>query len=191
MILLLGQLTSANGLSTDSGPQQLDPGVSSPVQNAGATSLASCGVRTRDIAVPTSSTDIQDIVTRYVTDPSCNSRLRVALESIFRDEPRTEAWAKALEQIVKEVAVAHGATIKGVCHTSLCRYDIEIPSSAESARSPQEVEHRVIEATSGTSQQVGSLRYYGTNLKFTIYFYSTVVPAAFVDPLRRKMEDFH
>lgn len=152
-------------------------------------SSVSSGVRTCGAAIPTTGANVQDIVTRYVADPNCNLRLRVAIESIFTEERRNDDWAGPLERMVKEAAQAHGAKIAGVCHTSLCRYDIELPPSEESARSPHAVEHQVIGATSGTPLQVDSLQYYGSNLKFTIYFYSTVVPAAFLEPLRRMMED--
>ena len=81
--------------------------------------FASCGVRTSDIAIPTTGTDMQDIVTRYVADPTCNPRLRAVIESIFRDEHRNEEWAGSLERIVKEAALARGAKVAGVCHTSL------------------------------------------------------------------------
>jgi hypothetical protein len=167
---------------------QLSNRVSSAVQNPDPVSFASCGVRTNDIAIPTTGADIQDIVTRYVADPTCNSRLRTAIENIFTDEHRDEKWAGSLEQIVKEEALARGAKIAGVCHTSLCRYDIELNPSVESARSPHEVEHRIIAATAGTPLQVDSLQYYGSNFKFTIFFYSTVAPAAFLEPLRKQME---
>jgi hypothetical protein len=167
---------------------QLSPKVSSAAQNPDPASFASCGVRTSDIAIPTSGAEIQDIVTRYVADPTCNSRLRTAIENILRDEHRDGKWAGPLEQIVKEEALARGAKIAGVCHTSLCRYDIELNPSMESARSPHEVEHRVISATAGTPLQVDSLQYYGSNFKFTIFLYSTVAPAAFLEPLRKQME---
>lgn len=165
---------------------QVGSRVSGAAQNQ---SMASCGMRTSDVAIPTTGTNVQDIVTGYVADPNCNLRLQVAIESIFREEHRNDEWAGSLERIIKEAAQARGARMAGVCHTSLCRYDIELPPSEESARSPHAVEHRVIDATSGTPLQVDSLQYYGSNLEFTIYFYSTVAPAAFVEPLRRKMED--
>jgi hypothetical protein len=147
----------------------------------------SCRGDTTDSTMPTTSGDIQNIVMRYVTDLPCGPRLRAALETVFADEHRDEVWAGSLERIVKEAALAQGAKIAGSCHASLCRYDIELTPSVESERSPHALEHRVIDSTSGTSLQVESLQSYGSNFKFTIYFYSTVVPAAFVEPLRRIM----
>jgi hypothetical protein len=76
----------------------------------------------------------------------------------------------------------------GDCHTSPCRFDVELTPSVESARSPHALEHQVIDATSGTRLQVASIQKYGSNFKFTIYFFSTFVPAAFVEPLRSIME---
>ena len=115
---------------------QLSPSISSAAQNQ---SLASCGVRASDMTIPTTGTDVQDIVTRYMTNPNCNLRLRVAIEKLFTEEYRNEEWAGALERIVKEAAQSRGAQIAGVCHTSLCRFDIELPPSAESARSPHAI----------------------------------------------------
>ena len=165
-----------------------DPAAAPSASAFNSPAYQSCKGHTTDIAVPTTGGDIQDIVARYVTDPSCSPRLRAAVENIFTGEPRTEAWAGPLERIVEKTALAHGAKIEGVCHTSLCRYNIELAPSEESARAPHAVEHRIIDATSGTPLQVASLQAYGSNFKFTIYFYSTVVPAAFVEPLRRIMD---
>jgi|SRR5471030_383038 hypothetical protein len=167
----------------------LTPNVPSAARDPDAASAASCSVHTSDISIPTSSTDIQDIVTKYVADPTCYLHLQAAIESIFREEQRREEWAGPLERIVRKAALEHGAKMVGFCHTSICRYDIELTPSEESARSPHEVERRIIDATSGTPLQVDSLRHYGSNFKFTIYFFSTIVPSAFLESLRKKMQD--
>jgi hypothetical protein len=165
-----------------------DPAAGPSASTINASGHQSCKANSTDIAVPVTGADIQDIVTRYLTTTPCNRRTADALESIFRDEQRNEAWAGPLERIVKEAALVHGAKMVGVCHTSLCRFDIELTPSVESARSPHALEYQVIDATSGTPLQVASIQKYGSNFKFTIYFYSTFVPAAFVEPLRSFME---
>jgi len=166
---------------------QLSPAVAGERQNPAA-SIASCAVRTSDIAIPMTSKDIEDIVTRYGTDPTCSIRLPRVIESIFRNEQRNEEWAATLERIINQAAMSHGAKTTGICHASLCRYEIQLTPSVDSARSPHAVEHAVIAVTSGTPHQVDSLQSYGSNYRFTIYFYSTVVPAAFLEPLRKEME---
>lgn len=151
-------------------------------------SRPSCAVNTSDVAVPTTGNDIQMFVTGYGSRPKCIPRLHAALEGIFAAENRVEKWAGPLERIIKDAAVAvHGATITGSCHTSLCLYDIELTPSVESTESPNEIDRRVIDAAAGTPFAVESI-HYGPALKYRTYFYSTVVPAAFVQPLRKKME---
>lgn len=151
-------------------------------------SSPSCKVSTMDIAVPTSANDIQAIMTRYGSRPECTPLLHSALESIFIGEERAEGWAGPLERKVKDATAAvHGAKIAGGCHTSLCRYDIELTPSVESAGSPNQIDHLIIDATARTPFQVESI-HFGSTFKYRSYFYSTVPVAAFVEPLRRRME---
>lgn len=147
-----------------------------------------CKVNTTDIPVAAYGRNIQAIVTRYGADPQCSLRLRSALENIFREEHRSEAWAGPLERMIADAAAAvPGAKVTGGCHTSLCRYDIELTARVESARSPNEVDRRVIDAATATPFEVASV-HYGSTFKRRSYFYSLVAPAEFLEPLRRIMD---
>jgi hypothetical protein len=163
----------------------------SVVGSSEPSSLPACPIDTSDISELLTAGSVQILVERYGSQPLCAPRLHSAFESIFREEERNEGWARPLERIVKDATEAvHAAKFAGGCHRSLCRYDIELTPSTESARSPNAVDHRVIEYARGTPYEVESV-HYGSTFKYRVYFYSTVVPAAFVEPLRKKMADGH
>jgi hypothetical protein len=171
--------------------QQLVRNEASVMGSREPAALPACPIDTSDISEPLTAGAVQILVERYGSRPLCMPRLHSALESIFMEEERDEGWAGPLEGIVKDATGAvHAAKFTGGCHRSLCRYDIELTPSAESARSPNAVDHRVIESARGTPFEVESI-HYGSTFKYRIYFYSTVVPAAFVEPLRKKMAGGH
>jgi len=167
--------------------EQSDTDVPSGPRSSNADSPYQCMVSTRDITNTPTARDIQDIVGRYMADPRCVPRLRATLDNLFRDEPRAEEWAGPLERIIREAAAAQEAKISGGCHTSLCSFDIELPPSEASYRSPDVIERRVIDATSGTALQTASV-HFGSSSKYRVYFCSIFAPAAFVEPMRKKME---
>jgi hypothetical protein len=168
--------------------EQVAPAGTSGSDDAAApTSL--CHVNTNDIAMPMTQNALQELMAKYGTRPECGPRLHEALQDIFDGEIRTEGWAIPLEKLIEKAAARlSGVTVSGACHTSLCRYDIEFTDSAEAAKSFYGVDRLVIGDAVTTPLAVESI-HYGTPAKYVSYFYSTVPPAAFVVPLRKRMED--
>jgi hypothetical protein len=152
--------------------------------NSRLASLSSCDVNAAND--PATAQEIQTFVTKYASRPICVSRLHLALEAIFEEEPRAERWAEPLERIVADAAASKGVRVSGGCHSNLCRYDVELSSAMEFSEL-MDLDRRVIDAAEGTPFEVASV-HDGSEYKYRTYFYTTVAPAAFIKPLRRKMQ---
>jgi hypothetical protein len=148
-----------------------------------------CTVDTSDISEPLISDDLQILMTRYAFASMCDGRLSSALETIFTREKRDETWAGPLEERFSALAaVATEVKIRGECRASLCRYDIEQSHPDKHIDIQHEIDDKVIASVKSTKLTVESVRFAKPS-GYIAYFYSTVLPAEFVEPLRRAMED--
>jgi hypothetical protein len=148
-------------------------------------SLPSCDANA--IGEPATAQEIQCFVTQFASRLECVSRLHLALDTIFEEEPRAERWAEPLERLIADTAAKQGARVSGGCHSSLCRYDVELSSATESSRVADSLDRRVIDAAAGTPFEVESV-HNGSRYKYRTYFYTTVAPAVFIAPLKREMK---
>jgi hypothetical protein len=157
----------------------------SPGASLNLASLPSCDAN--EIGEPATAQEIQRLVTQYAARLECVDRLHLALDAIFEKEPRDERWAEPLERLIADAAAKQGATVSGGCHSSLCRYDVQLSSAMESSRVADSLDRRVIDAATGTPFEVASV-HNGSQYKYRTYFYTTVAPAVFIGPLKRKIK---
>lgn len=160
-------------------------------KNRGTMSLNSCAVDTSDIGDLLTASSLQSLVSKYLWTTTCSGRLRSSLERIFARERRVDRWAAPLEERVgASAAELSGVTIAGECHTSLCRYDVTLAESGNRGNQLFSFDRKVISSVKNTELAVDSV-HFGVPSRYRTYFYSTVVPAAFVKPLRQLMEGSH
>ena len=152
--------------------------------------LSSCelsgGNPTADVQ---SSTQVDALVSAYVV--RCDDRLFGALEDIYAHEKRNEAWASKLEEkadALKRTESLARMHVKGGCRSSLCRFDFEAPAPDGCVFLIRAFDRPIIDSTAGTDLQV-SIIYRPNPVGCTRYLYSTVIPPAFLGPLRKKMRD--
>ncbi len=146
-------------------------------------SLQSCPVGTSDLVEPLTAATLQTLMTRYVSmSAMCGRPLRSSLDDIFALEKRDERWAGPLERKISSAAVAVDVKLTGECHASLCRYDFKLTHPSQFG-----IDHQVISSVTDTDFAVESI-HFPTPSGYRSYFYSTVLPAAFVEPLRRIMD---
>jgi hypothetical protein len=157
----------------------------------GTVSLNNCAVDTSDIGDPLTASGLQSLVSKYLWTTTCSGKLRSSLERIFARETRADRWAAPLEGRVRaSAAELSGVTIAGECHTSLCRYDVTLAESGNRGNQLFSFDRKVISSVKNTELAVDSV-HFGVPSRYRTYFYSTVVPAAFVKPLRQLMEGSH
>jgi hypothetical protein len=168
------------GAGTADSESATESGNSNPSERV----ATACVVDKSDIPESPTVAYVQSFVSNYMGDPRCSPRLRNAITTIFKRESRSDEWATSVEGKLKDAIEAlHGSIVSGSCHSSLCRYEVELPPSGNNP--PFDLDRRVIEATSGTAYQVASL-HYGSAARYQIYLYSTIRPL-FVEPLRVMM----
>ena len=119
----------------------------------------------------------------------CSNKLFAALDTIYEDEERNESWATMLEEKIEKATRAAGPALTGACRSSLCRFDIDTTRPSDCNPRFAQFNRGLIDSVSGTKLQV-SILYRPTRTGCnTRYFYSTVMPPAFLEPLRRRMGD--
>lgn len=148
--------------------------------------VQSCAVDLSGVTEPLTADGLITLMTQYALTTTCNNKLRAALDSIFLTESRNDQWASELERVIGKVGAAGGVRVTGECHASLCRYDIEL-TQPNQEMPPYEIDRRIIASVKDSKLAVDSI-HFGSPLRHQSYFYSTVLPAAFVEPLRRRME---
>lgn len=182
-IAILWTVSIAIGIESAAAPYALGQ-QPSPVAPLASKTESSCAIDTKGIAEPVTEGNVQTLMGKYAWMTTCNPSLRSVLDDIYRQEKRDEQWAAPIEEKINAAASTHEVVVTGACHASLCRY--EVRSIHPTVLAAYDMDSNVVAATRNTRFSVESI-HLGTGSSYTTYFYSTVVPAAFVDPLRRKM----
>ena len=131
---------------------------------------------------PQSGIEVSALVTGYMV--RCPDKLFSAMDEIFEQEARDESWAAKLEEKIDQARGAGGVRLKGECHASLCRLDPD--TSQPGACNRADVNHSLVMSVSNTELEGEIIYRFNPCAR---YFYTTVIPAWFVDPLRTKMGD--
>jgi hypothetical protein len=144
---------------------------------------SSCSRKTLGASTePQSPSEVSALVSSYLGCPSLFS----AIDEIYQQEERDEGWATKLEEKIEQTAAAGGVRVKGVCRRSLCRIESDASQPPSCNRADVEFNHALIKSVDGTELQ-GDIIYWPTPTSCSRYFLSTVVPPAFLEPLRQRM----
>lgn len=181
-----GDARSANSSTT--GPERaraaasMDPGPRGDLERSSSGSL--CKSNAGDsVTEPHSQSELDALLSGYMS--RCPYKLLSALDEIYNQEERDEAWASKVEERIELTARSAGMRVKGGCHSSLCRFDFE--TAAETcSRLGHEFDRPLTDSLKDTEFQV-SIIYRPTGTGCTRYIYSTVMPPAFLAPLRQRM----
>jgi hypothetical protein len=139
---------------------------------------------------PHSSGELDGLISGYVI--RCDRKLFAALDEIYANEERNEAWASKLEAKVAELKLTEPLArmrIDGGCRSSLCRFDFE-PSGPEGCTRlvGHEFDRSILDSTGGTDLEV-TILWRTKPIGCTRYIYSTIMPPAFLEPLLQRMKD--
>jgi hypothetical protein len=148
-------------------------------------SSSSCEASGGDIPAELhSQSELAALITQYMLRSP--DRLFSALDEIYVHEERDEAWASKLEEKVSLAVHQAHLQAKGDCRSSLCRFNFESPSAEGCSHLGIEFNGPIINSTMNTEFEVNMVQRATPN-GCTKYIYSMVVPPAFLEPLRRKM----
>jgi hypothetical protein len=173
------------------GPSELEtpnPAASGVSLDKSQPGVGSCTVNTADINEPATKRDIEMLMIRYYS--ACTDKLFRVLEHIYSEEKRDEHWAAPLEAKVEEAAASTAVkslTLDGACHTSLCRYDFKFPLSENRLAVKLAINSHLSSLVQNTRLEVREVDVF-MPFGYRCYFYSNVPPAAFLEPLRKRME---
>jgi len=110
-----------------------------------------------------------------------------AIDSVYEAEVRDSRWAAPVERKLQEVAAGfEGLETTGECRKSICRIDFQKPQNGWTLQQMLDFDHKLLPQLKGTPTAVGvsAVPFQGGIRQ---YFYSEVLPAAFLQPLRRKI----
>jgi hypothetical protein len=155
---------------------------------AAAGAEMACVVSTEEFARPLATVrDLSLLMGKYFS--RCHTDLSV-LDSAFDAEPRDERWAAPLEDRIKQAATAVGGlTLSGQCHRSLCRIDFEAADVAYCYSQLLKFSQRLRPLLKGTLYAVGGDYVPMLPRGYREYFYSELLPPAFLASFRQRMSE--
>jgi hypothetical protein len=145
-----------------------------------------CKIETTDIVEPPNGVDVDKLLYRYLI--ACREKLNRDLDSIYAAEKRDQEWAAPIEEKVRQTAAMQAVTISGDCHTSLCRFSVELPS-AQGHSAQLSFDHSLVSSLGKSGHAVSTVYFSTPKANIVEYVCSNVAPVAFIGSLRMKMEN--
>lgn len=150
-----------------------------------ASTSKSCVVNLAEFPDPlVDAPDLERLMQHYFN--ACHYDLS-AIDKVYETEARDERWAGSVEKKIQEVAAGFaGLQITGECHESLCRIDFQRAQPAWTLEHMLDFDHKLLPLVKGTESAVGvsAVPFQGGIRQ---YFYTEVLPAAFLQPLRGRI----
>jgi hypothetical protein len=144
----------------------------------------SCSAKAHGVATePQSPEEVVLLVDSYMEH--CSDTLFSAIDEIYEQEDRDENWGTRLEEKMRQTPGTGGVRVEGTCHRSICHLGSATSQPVRCPRVDVEFDHALIKSVDGTELQGEII--YGPGCSW--YFLSTVVPPAFLEPLRQRMGD--